>query len=155
MIALTIFAGLNPVVAIIGGGLLAAALSVPIATLIFRLKGAYFAIGTWVVAEVFRLSFAQIQALGGGSGSSLPVAMFFGFHHSKPKRQMSLGNYQWIDPDSESREVGKAPGFCSGRRRFLSRCQSCSGQGWQIHRQLKRLSQVPTQSTPRRRRWHK
>lgn len=75
LFALTVFAGLNPVVAILVGALLAAAISIPIATLIFRLKGAYFAIGTWVVAEVFRLSFAQIQALGGGSGSSLPVAV--------------------------------------------------------------------------------
>ena len=75
LFALTIFGGLHPVVAIAAGGLLAAALSIPIATLIFRLKGAYFAIGTWVVAEVFRLSFAQIQALGGGSGTSLPVAI--------------------------------------------------------------------------------
>lgn len=35
--------------------------------------GGLFAIGTWVVAEVFRLSFAQVSSLGGGSGSSLPV----------------------------------------------------------------------------------
>lgn len=75
LFALAIFGGLHPVAAILVGGLLAAALSVPIATLIFRLKGACFAIGTWVVAEVFRLSFAQIQALGGGSGTSLPVAI--------------------------------------------------------------------------------
>ncbi len=75
LFALTVFGGLNPILAILLGGVLAALISVPIATLIFRLKGAYFAIGTWVVAEVFRLSFAQIQALGGGSGSSLPVAI--------------------------------------------------------------------------------
>ena len=75
LFALTVFAGLHPVVAILVGGLLAAAVSVPIATLIFRLKGAYFAIGTWVVAEVFRLSFAQIQALGRRLGVVLPVAV--------------------------------------------------------------------------------
>lgn len=76
LFALTIFfGGLHPVFAILIGGLLAGLLSFPIATLIFRLKGAYFAIGTWVVAEVFRLSFAQIGSLGGGSGSSLPVAV--------------------------------------------------------------------------------
>ncbi len=75
LFALTVFVGLNPILAILLGGMLAALLSVPIATLVFRLKGAYFAIGTWVIAEVFRLSFAQIQALGGGSGTSLPVAI--------------------------------------------------------------------------------
>lgn len=75
LFALTVFGGLHPVLAIVLGGVLAAAISVPVAALTFRLRGAYFAIGTWVVAEVFRLSFAQIQLLGGGSGSSLPVAI--------------------------------------------------------------------------------
>ncbi|WP_299655882.1 branched-chain amino acid ABC transporter permease [uncultured Tateyamaria sp.] len=75
LFALTIFGGLHPITAILLAGLLAAVLSVPIAALIFRLKGAYFAIGTWVVAEVFRLTFAQISALGGGSGTSLPVGI--------------------------------------------------------------------------------
>ncbi|WP_299366865.1 branched-chain amino acid ABC transporter permease [uncultured Tateyamaria sp.] len=75
LFALTIFGGLHPIAAILLAGVLAAALSVPVAALIFRLKGAYFAIGTWVVAEVFRLTFAQISALGGGSGTSLPVGI--------------------------------------------------------------------------------
>lgn len=75
LFALTIFGGLHPVLAILLAGVLAAIISVPIAALIFRLKGAYFAIGTWVIAEVFRLSFAQVSILGGGSGSSLPVAI--------------------------------------------------------------------------------
>lgn len=39
--------------------------------LVFRLVGGYFAIGTWVVAEVFKLVTTQIDALGGGSGLSL------------------------------------------------------------------------------------
>ena len=62
LFALTIFAGFSPVVAIVGAGVLGALISVPVALLIFRLRGAYFAIGTWVIAEVFRLSFAQISA---------------------------------------------------------------------------------------------
>lgn len=73
LFALTIFGGLNPLAAALGAGLLGAAISIPVATLIFRLRGAYFAVGTWVVAEVFRLSFAQVSALGGGSGTSLPT----------------------------------------------------------------------------------
>jgi branched-chain amino acid transport system permease protein len=36
------------------------------------LQGAYFAIGTWVIAEVTRLMVAQWKALGGGTGTSLP-----------------------------------------------------------------------------------
>ncbi len=47
----------------------------PVALLMFRLRGHYFAIGTWVVAEVFRLSAAQVSALDGGSGTSLPAAV--------------------------------------------------------------------------------
>ncbi|PSL22068.1 branched-chain amino acid ABC transporter permease [Shimia abyssi] len=75
LFALTMFAGLHPITAIAAAGLLGALISVPVAVLIFRLRGAYFAIGTWVIAEVFRLGFAQVSALGGGSGSSLPVAI--------------------------------------------------------------------------------
>lgn len=73
LFALTIFGGMSPVWAIALAGALGAIISIPVAALIFRLRGAYFAIGTWVMAEVFRLSFAQVSALGGGSGSSLPA----------------------------------------------------------------------------------
>lgn len=75
LFALTIFGGLHPLAAILMAALLAAAVSAPVAILLFRLRGAYFAIGTWVMAEVFRLVFAQTSALGGGSGSSLPVSV--------------------------------------------------------------------------------
>ncbi|MBO6893927.1 MAG: branched-chain amino acid ABC transporter permease [Roseibium sp.] len=75
LFALAMFAGLSPLAAIPLAGLLGALIAVPVAVLIFRLRGAYFAIGTWVIAEVFRLSFAQVSALGGGSGTSLPVGI--------------------------------------------------------------------------------
>jgi branched-chain amino acid transport system permease protein len=75
LFALTMFAGVHPVAAIVIAGVVAAIVAVPVATLVFRLRGAYFAIGTWVVAEVFRLSFAQVSSLGGGSGTSLPAAI--------------------------------------------------------------------------------
>jgi len=60
LFALTIFGGVHPIGAIVVAGALGALIAVPVALLIFRLRGAYFAIGTWVVAEVFRLSFAQV-----------------------------------------------------------------------------------------------
>ncbi|WP_299139465.1 branched-chain amino acid ABC transporter permease [uncultured Tateyamaria sp.] len=87
LFALTIFGGLHPIVAILLAGVLAALLSVPVAALIFRLKGAYFAIGTWVVAEVFRLTFAQISSLGGGSGTSLPVGIVKSLAGSRSGRE--------------------------------------------------------------------
>ena len=71
--ALTAHAGVPPLVSVLLVGVAAAALSVPIAGLLFRLRGAYFAIGTWVMAEVFRLSSSLFTPLGGGSGMSLPV----------------------------------------------------------------------------------
>ncbi len=52
-------------------GVVCALLALPTSLLLFRLAGGYFAIGTWVVAEVFRLVTVQIDALGGGSGLSL------------------------------------------------------------------------------------
>lgn len=48
-----------------------AGLALPTSFLLFRLVGGYFAIGTWVVAEVLRLLTTQFDALGGGSGMSL------------------------------------------------------------------------------------
>jgi hypothetical protein len=47
-------------------------LAIPTAFFAFRLQGAYFAIGTWVIAEVIRLLVAQWKAVGGGTGTSLP-----------------------------------------------------------------------------------
>jgi branched-chain amino acid transport system permease protein len=56
-------------------GAVAALVAFPTALVAFRLSGPHFAIGTWVIAEVFRLIFAQIGALGGGSGTSMPAAI--------------------------------------------------------------------------------
>jgi branched-chain amino acid transport system permease protein len=63
--------GIHPIVAIAIAGLFAALMSLPIALAVFRLRGAYFAVGTWVVAEIASLFFAQLPKLGGGSGYSL------------------------------------------------------------------------------------
>jgi branched-chain amino acid transport system permease protein len=75
LFAFTVHQGLDPLVAILAAGAIAAAMAVPTALVVFRLRGAYFAIGTWVVAEVFRLVLAQFKALGGGTGTSLPPSV--------------------------------------------------------------------------------
>ena len=67
--------GVPPLLAVPLAGLAAGLLALPVSVLVFRLRGAYFAIGTWVVAEVFRLVAAQMTLLGGGSGVSLPIAI--------------------------------------------------------------------------------
>lgn len=63
--------GMNPFLAVPVGALVAGLVAVPVSRVAFRLQGGYFAIGTWVIAEVFRLTFANIQAVGGGSGTTL------------------------------------------------------------------------------------
>ncbi|KAF0114916.1 MAG: branched-chain amino acid transport system permease protein [Rhodobacteraceae bacterium] len=72
MFAGVILMGWDPVPAILLGGLAAFLLAIPMAFFAFRLTGAYFAIGTWVIAEVTRLLIAQWKTLGGGTGTSLP-----------------------------------------------------------------------------------
>ncbi len=69
---LSMFFGVPPLLALVFAGLITAAIAVPTATLVFRLQGHYFAIATWVVAEVWRFSVALVPALGAGSGMSLP-----------------------------------------------------------------------------------
>jgi len=72
MFACVILFGMDPLLALVVGGFGALVLSIPMAFVAFRLHGAYFAIGTWVIAEVMRLVFAQWKVLGGGTGTSLP-----------------------------------------------------------------------------------
>jgi branched-chain amino acid transport system permease protein len=71
MLALGNFAGVNPFIAVPLGAIAAGLIAVPVSWVAFRLQGGYFAIGTWVIAEVFRLSFANMSVVGGGSGTSL------------------------------------------------------------------------------------
>jgi len=57
--------------------------------LAFRLAGGYFAIGTWVIAEVISLLTQQIQVLGAGAGISLT-----GFKGYKPEIRIAV--IYWI-----------------------------------------------------------
>jgi branched-chain amino acid transport system permease protein len=61
-----------------------------VAGLMFRLRGHYFAIGTWVVAEVFRLIASQISVLGGGSGVSLPAGIVTAMASSRQMREFLM-----------------------------------------------------------------
>jgi branched-chain amino acid transport system permease protein len=63
--------GVNPFAAVPLAGLVAAALALPTAALVFRFQGGYFAVGTWAIAEVYRLLIANTTALGRGSGRTL------------------------------------------------------------------------------------
>jgi branched-chain amino acid transport system permease protein len=93
LFALAILLDANPVLAIFVAGPIGTLVAVPVALLIFRLRGAYFAIGTWVVAEVFRLLASQISVLGGGSGISLPASVVLAM---APNRQMREFEMYWL-----------------------------------------------------------
>lgn len=55
-----------PLAAVLG-----AVVAIPTARVVFRLRGAYLSIGTWVVAEVFRLFISNLPQVSGGSGVSI------------------------------------------------------------------------------------
>ncbi len=75
LVVLGLHAGVNPFLAVPAGGIVAGLLALPAGCVLFRLRGAYFAIGTWVMAEVFRQVIANITAVGGGSGLSVTRAV--------------------------------------------------------------------------------
>jgi branched-chain amino acid transport system permease protein len=66
----------NVYVAILLAGPFAGLMAVPVSFAVFRLRGAYFAIGTWVVSEVLALFASLFLVLGAGSGLSLTVPIF-------------------------------------------------------------------------------
>jgi branched-chain amino acid transport system permease protein len=87
LFALCTLYGISPWLALPLAGFIAAVISLPAAALLFRLRGPYFAIGSWVIAEVFSRLAANWQAMGGGSGTSLPAAVFTTI---APTRQLRL-----------------------------------------------------------------
>jgi branched-chain amino acid transport system permease protein len=81
VVACSVLFGIHPYLTVPIAALVGVVLALPVGKLVFRLQGAYFAIGTWVVAEVFRLIVAQFGflGLGGGSGISLPTSVMQSF----------------------------------------------------------------------------
>ncbi len=81
--------GVNAWVAIAVAGPAAGLISIPVALIVFRLRGAYFAVGTWVVAEIFALSASLILVLGAGSGMSLTPAIVRQIGATRDARDMA------------------------------------------------------------------
>jgi branched-chain amino acid transport system permease protein len=65
--------GINPFVAVLLAMIAPALLAVPTYGLLHRLDGPYFAIGTWVIAEVMRLATSVFGYVNAGAGMSLRV----------------------------------------------------------------------------------
>jgi branched-chain amino acid transport system permease protein len=66
--------GLDPFLSVVLAAVAAALFAIPTAALAFRLRGGYFAIGTWVIAEVYRLLVINTSELGGGNGVTVAAA---------------------------------------------------------------------------------
>ena len=90
LFGLTITGGVHPLAAIPLAGLIGGIVAAPVAALMFRLRGHYFAIGTWVMAEVFRLLASQVSTLGGGSGISLPIGIVTSIGSSRQEREFII-----------------------------------------------------------------
>jgi branched-chain amino acid transport system permease protein len=88
-----LWAGLNPMFGLPLAGLLGGLISIPIVFLLLKLRGAYFTIGSWVVAEVFLQIFQLVPAVGGGSGISLPATVVLSIAKSRGTRESVI---YWI-----------------------------------------------------------
>jgi branched-chain amino acid transport system permease protein len=62
---------MNPFILVPFAAMGAAIAAILFAPLMFRLRGPYFAIGTWVLAEMFRIAAMNTDTLGAGAGLSL------------------------------------------------------------------------------------
>ena len=88
-----LWAGINPLLGLPLAGLVGGVISIPIVLLLLQLRGAYFAIGSWVVAEVFLQIFQLVPAVGGGSGISLPAAVVLSIARARNLREFLI---YWI-----------------------------------------------------------
>jgi branched-chain amino acid transport system permease protein len=80
---------INPFIGVIFAAIGGAIIALPAASLVFKLKGGYLAIGTWVIAEILRLIVANIKRTGGGSGITIQAATKLGTSVRVP------GSYWW------------------------------------------------------------
>jgi branched-chain amino acid transport system permease protein len=65
--------GFNLYLSVAISAVAAMVVSVPMGLIAFQLRGSYFAIGTWVLAEVCSLLMINNTSVGGGSGASIKV----------------------------------------------------------------------------------
>ncbi|MBI1758810.1 MAG: branched-chain amino acid ABC transporter permease [Actinobacteria bacterium] len=63
--------GVNPYLSAVIAAAVVAAIAFPVSYLAFRLRGGYFAIGTWVIAEVMRQIIVRFESLGAGKGRTI------------------------------------------------------------------------------------
>ncbi len=64
--------GMSPLAAIPLAALACGVIALPVTYLLFRLRGGYFSIATWVVADTAMIIIGTVAYLGGGTGHYLP-----------------------------------------------------------------------------------
>ncbi|MEK6190860.1 MAG: branched-chain amino acid ABC transporter permease [Chloroflexota bacterium] len=67
----TDLAGLPPIAAIGATAAVAVLIALLTSLFAFRLRDGYFAVGTWVIAEIFRIVVSQVETLGLGTGVTI------------------------------------------------------------------------------------
>ena len=87
---LTSLAHLHPYFAIPLAALITSLIAIPTMAIVFRLRTAYLAVGTWVAAEVMMLIAGKLPGFGGGSGTSLPIPIVKQFGASVSARAESF-----------------------------------------------------------------
>ncbi len=90
---LTTHLGLNPFLSMALTLPFGALLSLPVFAILSRMRVAYFAIGSWVLAEVFMLVAGKLPGFGGGSGISLRPQIVKAFGASTSSR---VENIYWL-----------------------------------------------------------
>jgi branched-chain amino acid transport system permease protein len=79
--------GINPLISVVFAAVGGVIIALPAAALVFKLRGGYLAIGTWVIAEILRLIVANIKRTGGGSGITIQATS---------KMAQTLGPQAWM-----------------------------------------------------------
>jgi branched-chain amino acid transport system permease protein len=64
--------GMEPFSAMPVAAFVCGVIALPVSFLVFRMRGGYFAIATWVVASTAELVISSVTALGGGTGKAIP-----------------------------------------------------------------------------------
>jgi branched-chain amino acid transport system permease protein len=82
----TVLANINVFVAIPLAAFVTLLVAAPTMAVIFRLRTAYLAVGTWVAAEVMMLIAWKLPGFGGGPGASLRISVVKEFGASLPVR---------------------------------------------------------------------
>jgi branched-chain amino acid transport system permease protein len=70
--------GLHPLLAVPIVAAVVALIALATSLFAFRLHGGYFAIGTWVIAEVFRILISGAKEVGAGNGATIQGVAFLG-----------------------------------------------------------------------------